>query len=240
MIERDVAVAAPAGGWHDATVVAVGHPTPRGVQLRVEIADRVVHMAGQHYVIRLTAPDGYRAQRSYSIASAPANPLVEFYIERLSNGEVSPFLSDGVEVGDKLSVRGPIGGWFVWDGSEPMLGIGGGSGVVPLVAMLRHAADLERTHLVRLAVSARSIDGLPFASELVDAGALVAITRESRPSGTRPIGRLMADELALLAGEGRHCYVCGSHAFAEGMTQLLLGVGVPADRIRVERFGPSA
>ena len=116
------------------------HPSPRAVVLRLDVADRVEHLPGQHYVIRLTAEDGYTAQRSYSIASAPADPLVELFVERLDDGEVSGFLADVVQAGDQLEVRGPIGGWFVWRGASPAVGVGGGSGVVPLVAMLRHAA----------------------------------------------------------------------------------------------------
>ena len=106
--------AAPTGAWRRATVRSVEHPSPRAVVLRLEVPDRIDHLPGQHYVIRLTADDGYVAQRSYSLASPPSDPLLEFYIERLDDGEVSTFLADVVEVGDELDVRGPIGGWFVW------------------------------------------------------------------------------------------------------------------------------
>ena len=107
--------------------------------LRLRVRDQPDFLPGQHYVIKLTADDGYSASRSYSVASAPHQDLLEFYVERLDDGEVSPYLADDVEVGDELQLRGPIGGWFVWDGTTPVVGIGGGTGVVPLVSMLRHA-----------------------------------------------------------------------------------------------------
>ncbi|RBY79547.1 oxidoreductase [Geodermatophilus sp. TF02-6] len=228
---------APSGGWRTATVTDVRHPLEDAVQLRLDVADRVRHMAGQHYVVRLTAPDGYRAQRSYSVASAPEDPLVELFVERLFEGEVSTFLADVVEPGDRLEVRGPIGGWFVWDGAMPALLVGGGTGVVPLVAMLRTARELGRTDLLRTAVSTRTLAELPYADELLRAGALVVTSRE--PHGARPAGRLTAADLAPLVEPGRTAYVCGSASFAEAASQLLVGIGVPAPDIRVERFGPS-
>lgn len=240
VIVRAVEPAAPSGGWHDAIVSSVTHPLPQGVQLRLDVADREPHVPGQHYVVRLVAPDGYVAQRSYSIASSPSDPLVELYVERLPDGEVSTFLADDVIPGDRLLVRGPIGGWFVWNGSDPMVGVGGGSGVVPLVSMLRHAASLGRPELVRLAVSGRTIHRLPYADELISAGALVALTREEAPWG-RPAGRLTAAELGPLL-QMRECdryYLVGSQLFAEGMSELLVELGARVDRIRVERFGPS-
>ena len=228
---------APAGGWRTAVVREVAHPTPRSVVLRLEVPDRVDHLPGQHYVIRLTADDGYRAQRSYSLASPPGDPLLEFWIERLDEGEVSTFLADGVEPGDELDVRGPIGGWFVWDGTGPACGVAGGSGAVPLVSMLRHARDVGRPDLLRLAVSARALADLPYPDELAAVGALIAVTRE--PYGERPAGRLTAAELAPLLVPDAPVFVCGSAAFAEGASELLMDVGVPARQVRVERFGPS-
>jgi ferredoxin-NADP reductase len=238
VIEERAAAEAPSGGWRDATVTDVAHPSPHAVRLRLDVDDRVNHLPGQHYVVRLIAPDGYVAQRSYSIASAPSDPEVELYVERLDDGEVSPFLADVVAAGDRLRVRGPIGGWFVWNGTPPMLGVGGGSGVVPLVSMLRQAAVLGRTDLIRLAVSARTFDRLPYATELGDAGAIIALTREPSSSG-RPAGRLTAAELQPLVAERCRHYICGSQSFAEGLSQLLVEIGVPNERIRVERFGPS-
>ena len=148
---------APRGGWRTATVSRVRRPLQRSVELRLDVLDRIDHMAGQHYVVRLTAEDGYTAQRSYSIASAPSDPLVELFIERLDDGEVSTYLADVVEPGDELEVRGPIGGWFVWDGETPALLVAGGYGVVPFVAMIRHARELGRLDLLRVAVSSRTL-----------------------------------------------------------------------------------
>jgi ferredoxin-NADP reductase len=162
---------------------------------------------------------------------------VELFVERLDDGEVSTYLADVVEPGDELEVRGPIGGWFVWDGETPALLIAGGYGVVPFVGMLRHARDLGRTDLLRIAVSARTMASLPYAGELVEAGALVVLTREAH--GTRPAGRLTAAELVPLWEPGQTAYVCGSTPFAEAASQLLVGTGVPEHSIRVERFGPT-
>jgi ferredoxin-NADP reductase len=207
------------------------------VQLKLDVRDRVDHLPGQHYVVRLTAEDGYTAQRSYSVASAPDEPLVELFVERLEDGEVSPFLADVVEPGDELEVRGPIGGYFVWEGDEPALLVGGGSGVVPFVAMVRHARALGRLDLLRIAVSTRTLAELPYADELVAAGALVVTTREAH--GIRPAARLTAMDLVPLWEPGQTAYVCGSTPFAEAAGQLLVGMGVPPTSIRVERFGAS-
>jgi ferredoxin-NADP reductase len=223
-------------------VKEVSHPTAHGVRLRLDVADRVDHLPGQHYAIRLTAPDGYVAQRSYSIASPPSDPLVEFFVERLDDGEVSTYLADVVLPGDELEVQGPIGGWFVWGADHPAIGIAGGSGVVPFVSMLRHAADLGRRELLRLAVSARTLADLPYRDELRDQGALIALTREDAGEGARSRGRLTTHEVGLLVGDGQGghtCFVCGSAGFAEAASMLLLDNGVPAAQIRVERFGPS-
>ena len=202
-------------------------------------------MAGQHYVVRLTAPDGYTASRSYSVASAPdGTNEIELTVERLEEGEVSTYLHDVVEPGDELEVRGPIGGWFVWDGTTPAVLIGGGSGVVPLMAMLRHARNIGRTDLVRLVVSVRSNQDLYYADELPGPETTVVYTRQAPDGWARPIGRLTADDLpaALLADAllpEVTAYVCGSARFADAATDLLLAGGFPTDHIRVERFGPS-
>jgi ferredoxin-NADP reductase len=188
-------------------------------------------------VVRLTADDGYTAQRSYSVSSAPSDPLVELFVERLETGEVSTFLADVVRPGDELQVRGPIGGWFVWDGVSPALGVGGGTGVVPLVAMARLARDLGSTRQLKLAVSGRNLPELPYADELAAAGATIALTRV--PHGDRPAGRLTAADLMPLLVPGATAYVCGSAGFAEFASLLLVGLGVPVLDVRVERFGPS-
>jgi ferredoxin-NADP reductase len=231
-------LAAPAGGRARAMVKEVSHPSARSVILRLEIPDRVVHVPGQHYVVRLTAPDGYVAQRSYSIASAPADPLVELYVERLDDGEVSGFLADVVQPGDELEVQGPIGGWFIWRGDSPAVGVAGGSGVVPLIAMTRHAADVGRTDLLHLAVSARTLADLPYADELMKAGALIALTRELAPNG-RAASRLTMSDLAPLVVDRATYFVCGSAGFAETTSRALVDSGVDAAEVRVERFGPS-
>ena len=228
---------APSGGWRTATVAGLRRPIIRSVQLRLDVHDRIDHLPGQHYVVRLTAEDGYTAQRSYSVASAPAAPLVELFVERLDDGEVSTYLADVAEPGDELEVRGPIGGWFVWDGATPALLVGGGTGVVPLVAMIRHARDLGRLGLLRVAVSARTLAELPYADELAEAGALIVTTRETH--GIRPAARLTAMDLLPLWEEGQTAYVCGSAGFAESASQLLVELGLPPASIRVERFGPS-
>ncbi len=218
---------------------SVEHSTPRGVILRLEVPDRVQHLPGQHYVVRLSAPDGYSAQRSYSVASDPADPLVELFVERLPDGEVSGYLADVVRPDDELDVRGPIGGWFVWRGSTRVVGVGGGSGVVPLVAMLRHARRLDRRDLVSIAVSARTSADLPYAAELTESGALIGLTRE--PAPTRLPGRLTSLDLATVVGDSATTtyFVCGSATFAESMSMTLGDLGVPVNRIRVERFGPT-
>ena len=228
---------APTGGWRTATVTDVRRRIPHSVELRLDVHDRMDHLPGQHYVVRLTADDGYTAQRSYSVASAPSDPQVELYIQRLDDGEVSIYLADVVEPGDELDVRGPIGGWFVWDGETPGLLVAGGYGVVPFIAMLRHARALGRSDLLRVAVSSRTLAELPYAEELMDAGALIVLTREGH--GIRPAGRLTAMDLVPLWEPGQTSYVCGSASFAEAASQLLVDMGVPATSIRVERFGPS-
>jgi len=218
-------------------VSGVRRPIQRSVELRLDVHDRIDHLPGQHYVVRLTAEDGYTAQRSYSVASAPGDPLVELFVERLDDGEVSTYLADVVEPGDELEVRGPIGGWFVWDGETPALLVAGGSGVVPFVSMLRHARAIGREDLLRIAVSARTLAALPYADELAAAGALIALTRDRH--GIRPAGRLAAHELIPLEEPGQTGFVCGSASFAEAATQLLETTGLPPSSIRVERFGPS-
>ena len=226
------------GGWQAATVVALHDETARArtYRLRLSVAER--HRAGQHYVVRLTAPDGYTAQRSYSVASSPDDTgEIDLTVERLEGGEVSSFLHDEVEVGDELEVRGPIGGWFVWD-DGPALLVGGGSGVVPLMSMLRHARATRRSHQVRLVVSVRSPDDLWYRDELVGPEVTVVYTRANPPGAIRPVGRLVLDDLGAVDGDVT-AYVCGSAGFAEAASRLVVEAGVPAERVRVERFGPT-
>lgn len=230
---------APAGAWRNAVVRDVRHPSTSAVVLRMEVRDRIDHLPGQHYVIRLTADDGYVAARSYSLSSAPSDPLIEMYVERLAGGEVSGYLADVVQPGDELEVRGPIGGWFVWDATSPAVGIGGGTGVAPLVAMLRHADHVGRRDLLNLVVSARTRVELPYADELGPAAAVTAVTREASLAG-RAAGRLVAAEIQPVLAPGTTYFLCGSTGFTEAVSDLLMNLRVPAAAVRVERFGPSA
>lgn len=226
--------------WQTARVVSVRDETPRARTFRLALPAARPHLAGQYYVVRLTAPDGYTASRSYSVASAPdASGEIELTVERLDDGEVSGFLHDVVVVGDELEVRGPVGGgFFAWPGDAPALLVGGGSGVVPLMAMLRHARATGRADLVRLVVSVRSPGDLYYADELPGPGTTVVHTRRS--PGPRPAGRLTAADLAPSVRPGQDVFVCGATGFCDAVTGLLAELGVPAEAIRVERFGPSA
>lgn len=229
-----------APGVHDTTwttgrVAEVERIADRLVRLRLDVADRVDHLPGQHCVVRLRAEDGYTAQRSYSIASDPADPLLELMVECLPGGEVSGFLHDEVRVDDVLEIRGPIGGWFTWTGDVTALGIAGGSGVVPLVSMQRYAARLGLTDRLRLVVVARTLAELPYGRELIDGGAFVALTRENL--GDRVAHPPYPDEVEPLTAGAERAYVCGSVGFASFATRLLGEAGVRSDSVRVEQFG---
>ncbi|MCW2810784.1 MAG: Oxidoreductase FAD-binding domain protein [Friedmanniella sp.] len=241
MTEGGDAVRPGPGPWRPATVREVWRATPSTVGLRLEVPGRVPHRPGQHYVVRLTAEDGYTASRSYSVASAPDDALLELLVERLPDGEVSSYLAEAVEVGDELEVRGPIGGWFVWDGPGRAVGIGGGTGVVPLVAMLRWARghpELVPPGRLQLLAAARTAESLPYGAELAAYGARLVLSREASAAG-RPAGRVQAEDLVRLVAPDTTYYVCGSAAFAERVSGLLVGLGVEASAVRVERFGPS-
>ena len=226
--------------WQTATVVGIIPETARAKTFRLALPSPSPHRAGQHYVVRLTAPDGYTASRSYSVASAPdGSAEIELTVERLEGGEVSAFLHDDVIVGDELEVRGPIGGWFVWGGDSPALLVGGGSGVVPLMAMLRFARLHGNSDLVRLVVSVRSPDDLYYARELPGPESTVVYTRVAPPAFARPVGRLTASDVVVPNAVGTTAFVCGSSGFCDAATDLLLGAGIPVERIRVERFGPT-
>ena len=223
-----------------ATVVAINPETARAKTFRLALPAPSTHRAGQHYVVRLSAPDGYTASRSYSIASAPDGASeIELTVERLEDGEVSSFLHDDVIVGDELEVRGPIGGWFVWDGESPAFFVAGGSGVVPLMAMLRFARLHGKSDLVRLVVSVRTPDDLYYSTELPGPETSVAYTRVAPAAFARAAGRLTAADIAV-PDPAATAFVCGPSGFCDATTDLLVGAGVPADRIRVERFGPTA
>jgi ferredoxin-NADP reductase len=230
----------PPGPWQEVEVLSIRDETPRARTYRLRLPHPSAHLAGQHYVVRLTAPDGYTASRSYSVASAPdGTPDIELTVERLDEGEVSTFLHDEVVAGDRLEVRGPIGGWFVWRGDRPVLLVGGGSGVVPLMAMLRLARATGRSDLVRLVVSVRSPDDLYYADELPGPEALVLYTRTAPPEAGRRAGRLTLADLPRPLHPDLTAYVCGSARFADAASRLLVEAGMPVERIRVERFGPT-
>ncbi len=214
--------------WQVGEVVEVRRETSHAKTFRIALPTWVRHVAGQHYVVRLTAPDGYVAQRDYSVSSAPDDEgVVELTVDRLADGEVSGYLHDVVQVGDRLEVRGPFGGFFVWRGDVPALLVGGGSGVAPLVSMLRHARRTGgEAHLV---ASFRTADDVWFAPELADQ--TVVLSRE------RPQGRLRTEDLAPFVRPGVEAYVCGSHGFADAATRMLTDLGHPVERLRVERFG---
>ncbi|HEX8508567.1 MAG TPA: FAD-binding oxidoreductase [Propionibacteriaceae bacterium] len=219
------------GGWRHAVVREVTNPHPMAVILRLEVPDRVDHLPGQHYVVRLTADDGYTASRSYSLSSPPSDPLIEMFVERLDDGEVSGYLADDVRPGDELEVRGPVGRWFVWDGTFPAVGVGGGTGVAPLVAMLRHARATGTTDLLKLAVSSRTWAELPYAAELADAAAVIALSRQDSVAG-RVAGRLSTADLATALTTDATYYVCGSTGFTEAASTLLMALQVPAETVR--------
>jgi ferredoxin-NADP reductase len=227
--------------WYPATVIGIAHETARAKTFRLQLPMPMDFLAGQHVIIRLTAPDGYTAQRSYSVASAPdGSDQLELTVERLEDGEVSSFLHDVVEVGDELEVRGPLGGFFVWDGASPALLVGGGSGIVPLMSMLRLARRTGRSELVRLVVSARSPEELFYGPELPGPEGTVLYTRTVPVGWPRAAARLMASDLPPLEELGDvTAFVCGSAGFCNTAGDLLIAIGQPVDRIRFERFGPT-
>ena len=201
------------------------------------------HRAGQHLDVRLTAEDGYQAERSYSIASAPREPLA-ITVERLEDGEVSPYLVDEVRDGDVFEVRGPIGGYFVWDGDEPgpVLLVGGGSGVVPLAAMARQRARVGSQAPMRLLYSSRSWNDVIYRDELETLGIEVAhtLTREQPPDWKGYARRIDDDllrEVAFPAAESPRVYVCGSTHFVDAAADGLVRLGYAPSSIRTERFG---
>ena len=197
--------------WQTAMVTEIRPETRTAKTFRLTLTVPRPRLAGQYYVVRLTAPDGYTASRSYSVASAPNDSgEIELTVERLEGGEVSEFLHDEVMVGDDLEVRGPIGLWFVWEAETPAILVGGGSGVVPLMAMLRLARQSGRSDLLRMAVSVRTPDDLYYAHELPGPETTVAYTRAVPPSSTRPPGRLSEQDLAPLLLAARRPPLCAA------------------------------
>jgi ferredoxin-NADP reductase len=236
--------------WKVATVVEIRDETPRARTVVLDVPDWPGHLAGQHVDVRLVAEDGYQAQRSYSIASAPTSHHVELTIERIENAEVSPYLCDVLQTGDGLEVRGPIGGYFVWRPEEaaPLFLVGGGSGVVPLMAMLRLHASARSSSPARLLYSARTLDDVIYRKELDEiakggrARVDIALTRDW-PSDwrgfRRRIDRAMLEGVAFPASEGARVYVCGPTPLVESVATLLVDLQYDAARVRTERFGPT-
>jgi ferredoxin-NADP reductase len=238
--------------WHVATVVALHDETATARTITLEVPDWPGHAAGQHVDVRLTAPDGYSAIRSYSIASAPnAERRVELTVERLPNGEISPYLTQEVAVSDRIELRGPIGGWFVWrpQQTELILLIAGGSGIVPLMAMIRSRASVGSTAPFRLLYSVRDPGSVLYRDELQalphqerPVTVAYAYTRTVPRGWSRAPGRIDA---ALIADKiwpsnlVPTCYVCGPTSFVEATSDLLIAAGNDPNRIKTERFGPT-
>jgi ferredoxin-NADP reductase len=230
------------GRWQVGTVTSVKVETPRVKSFRIELPMWMPHLPGQHYDVRLTAPDGYQAQRSYSIASSPLDRgTIELTIDLLDDGEVSPYFHDVVQEGDQVELRGPFASYFVWRGQAPVLLIGGGSGVVPLMAMLRHRRRTMPEAPMRLVYSVRTAEDVIYADELGD-DAVLAYTRETPAGWVGHAGRIDAGLMAAAVdghAESLTTFVCGSNPFVETAARLLLGAGVPPGQILTERFGPS-
>lgn len=238
--------------WQIATVAAIKPETPRVKTFTLALPRWVAHRPGQHYDVRLTAPDGYQAQRSYSIASEPERlGAIDLTVERLEDGEVSSYMDEILVPGDLIEVRGPIGGYFVWDVGfgGPLLLIAGGSGVVPLMAMLRHRQVAHSRVPTRLLYSTRGPDDVIYADELTqlsraDGGpeVIYTFTRVQPPNWTgygRRIDRQMLSEVARPLRAAPVTYICGPTLFVEAAANGLLEIGVAPNRIRTERFGPT-
>jgi ferredoxin-NADP reductase len=253
---RELVTATPARlEWRVATVVDVRQETARARTLVLDAPQWPGHRAGQHVDVRLVAEDGYQAQRSYSLASAPEEGTIALTVERLEDGEVSPYLCDVLSPGDGVEVRGPIGGYFVWENRDagPLLLVGGGSGMVPLVAMLRHrnhADPAERARIpVRAVYSARTWGDIIYREELerlaqsADVDVTFTLTREAPPhwGGRRGrVDRAMLEALSWPASAAPLAFVCGPTPFVESVATVLVEFGHEPARVRTERFGPTS
>ena len=239
--------------WQDAVVASVLDQTAAVKSFFLKPPQWRGFIAGQHVDVRLTAPDGYQAQRSYSIGSAPGGDTIELAVEKLDDGEVSPFFHDVVQPGDTIEIRGPIGGHFNWrpEDGGPILLIGGGSGVVPLVAMLRHRALVAPQVRMTLVYSARRFDEVIFRDELMQRASAepgfslaLTLTREQAPMSGHHTGRIdrafIAEVLSRFGGDPpRLSFVCGATAFVEVASMFLVEAGLPFASIRTERYGGS-
>ena len=242
---------APQSPWQTAGIVRIERRTPRVTSFFFQPSRPFTYRAGQYVDVRLTAPDGYQARRSYSIASAPeTDGVIELAIEKLDDGEVSPFFHEIAAVGDEIELRGPLGGHFIWpdDDGGPLLLVGGGSGVVPLMSMVRHRVARNSTVPVALVFSARVWDEVVFRDELIalddrkDGFDLVlTLTREAarRPAdySRRVDVAMVVQSMARLPGPPDVAFVCGSNAFVSAAAQALMDAGVAAEIIRTERYG---
>jgi ferredoxin-NADP reductase len=232
--------------WQTATVGAVADETPEVRTLVLSVPDWLGHRAGQHLDIRLTGDDGYQAERSYSIASAPGEP-VAITVERLDDGEVSPYLTQDVQPGDEFEVRGPIGGYFVWNPPAdvgPLVLLAGGSGVVPLRAMLRHRSRVGSSVPMRLLYSVRSLPDVIYRSELDSepdgVQVIYTLTRQQPPGWTgyaRRVDPAMIADVAWPVAQMPLAYVCGPTNFVEAVAADLVALGYPPQRVKTERFG---
>ena len=231
--------------WQAATVGSVVEETPTARTLTLDVAGWPGHRAGQHVDVRLTADDGYQAERAYSIASAPGEPLA-ITVERLDDGEVSPYLTQEVRPGDELEVRGPIGGYFVWEPAfgGPLLLLAGGSGIVPLRSILRYRGLIGSSVPVRLLYSSRRLADVIYRDELdvrSDAVQVIHALTRSQPAGWTGYARRVDDEMlaevAWPAADKPLAYVCGPTSFVETVAAGLVRLGYPPVRVRTERFG---
>jgi len=237
--------------WRIATVDATVEQTPRVKDLVLSIPEWPGHLPGQHVDVRLTAEDGYQAERSYSIATAPEDQRIELTVERLDDGEVSPYLVDDLRPGDRLELRGPIGGYFTWNVRDggPLLLIGGGSGIVPLMAMIRHRS-LQRSQVpTRLLYSSRSHNEIIYRDELANLSfndgnldVIHTLTRTQPPDWTgyrRRVDPEMVAEVAWPPAERPLIYICGPTPFVEAVASACVALGHDPLRVKTERFGPT-
>ena len=237
--------------WRIGEVVETSPDTPRTKSLFLEVPGWEGHRAGQHVDVRLTAEDGYQAQRSYSIASAPEDGRVELLVERLDDGEVSPYLTEELRAGDGLELRGPIGGWFAWETTEggPLLLVAGGSGIAPLMAMIRHRQAAGSDTPTRLLFSSRSFEEIIFRQELERLASgdktlqIIHTLTRSRPEGwtgyDRRIDEERLDEVAFSPEGGPLAFVCGPTPLVETVATALVRLGHEPARVKTERFGPT-